>query len=132
MKGRADNSLRTRGLLFVPTGLHGEKSERNGISLLLHNQHLLQCACMENWHSCLSSTDETKQNNNTSVTEQKKKIVTVVQCRTTEVLREKGYLIRVREAAIHSMAQGEKRHRQTGRGLGGGWPRTTGGEGGRG
>lgn len=41
-----------------------------------------------------------------------------MQCRKTEVLREKGYLIRVREAAIHSMAQGEKRHRQTGRGLG--------------
>lgn len=41
-----------------------------------------------------------------------------MQCRKTEVLREEGYLIRVREAARHSMAQGEKHHRQTGRGLG--------------
>lgn len=54
----------------------------------------------------------------TQVWQREKKIVTVMQCRKTEVLREEGYLIRVREAARHSMAQGEKHHRQTGRGLG--------------
>lgn len=54
-------TLRIRELLFVLTGL--QAAERDGISLPLHNQVRSKPKCA--WHSCLYTTEQTKQNNNT-------------------------------------------------------------------